>query len=395
MKKSFLKPGFLDLYKDLEITNEKLKKSEEKYRDLFNKMLNAFAYNKIITNKEGKPVDYEFIEVNAAFEKITGLKKRNILRKLATKVIKSIKNEPYDLIETYGSVAITGKEKRFEQYFKRTKKWYSVYAYSPKKGYFATIFEDITQRRNAEKIKSESEKKLEDVKNNLIMITHELKQPLTPIIGYAGLIKNHMKTSEDADYLQRIISSAFNMRDLINRILTLLKLETGILNYNFKIYNISSVINDALISKKPALDIKRIKLVKKLKNLYASIDYDRMKDVIINLIDNAIKFSESDKIIEIKVWSETNLVYISVKDNGVGISEENLSRLFTKFYQTEEGKKRGGTGIGLKMIKYIIDAHKGRIKVLSELGKGSEFIISIPKRELSKTENKEFIKQEV
>ncbi|MBN1244189.1 PAS domain S-box protein [Candidatus Bathyarchaeota archaeon] len=123
---------------------------EGRYRSLLENMMNAFAYHKIVFDEDGKPVDYVFREVNKAFERLTGLKRDEIIGKKVTEVLPGIEKDPADWIGVYGMVAITGKPIRFENYARNLKKWYNVYAYSPKKGYFAATFEDITVRKELE-----------------------------------------------------------------------------------------------------------------------------------------------------------------------------------------------------------------------------------------------------
>jgi PAS domain S-box-containing protein len=127
-----------------------LRESEAKYRELFENMISGFAFHKLITDKAGKPDDYVFLELNPAFERLTGLKERDILGKPVTEAIPGIEHDPADWIGTYGKVALTGKAIQFEQRFEWLDKWFSVSAYCPMKGYFATIFEDITERKRAE-----------------------------------------------------------------------------------------------------------------------------------------------------------------------------------------------------------------------------------------------------
>jgi PAS domain S-box-containing protein len=117
---------------------------------LFGTMLNGFAYHRIICDDEGKPVDYAFLDVNTQFEQITGLRKRNVLGRRATEVIPGIEKDPADWIGVYGKVALTQQPVQFENYAEPLNKWFSVSAYSPKKGYFVAIFEDITERRKRE-----------------------------------------------------------------------------------------------------------------------------------------------------------------------------------------------------------------------------------------------------
>ncbi len=130
------------------------KQSEEKYRSLFDNMQNSFALHKIVLNKNMIPIDYTFIEVNDAFTEHTGLERKKIIGKKVTDILPDIKKDPADWIRVYGKVALTGKEIKFEQYSDSLKKWYSVTAYSPKKNYFATLFIDISERKQADLLQS-------------------------------------------------------------------------------------------------------------------------------------------------------------------------------------------------------------------------------------------------
>jgi PAS domain S-box-containing protein len=121
-----------------------------RYRSLLENMMNAFAYHKMIFDEDGKPVDYVFLEVNKAFERLTGLKRDEVIGKKVTEALPGIEKDPADWIGIYGMVAITGQPIRFENYSRNLKKWYSIYAYSPKKGYFAATFEDITVHKELE-----------------------------------------------------------------------------------------------------------------------------------------------------------------------------------------------------------------------------------------------------
>lgn len=132
-------------------SEEELKSSEEKYRLLFSEMSSAFAYHKIIYDKDGKPIDFEFLRVNHSYEKILNLTSKEIIGKKATKIFPMIASGENNLIQKFGKVAKFGKKLQSDMFFKSTKKWYSISAYSPEKDHFAVIFEDITTRKNTEK----------------------------------------------------------------------------------------------------------------------------------------------------------------------------------------------------------------------------------------------------
>ncbi|MBI5055749.1 MAG: MEDS domain-containing protein [Nitrospirae bacterium] len=127
-----------------------LKRSEEKLHSLFSNMSEGFAYHKIVLDAKGKPCDYIFLEVNRSFERLTGLKGKDVIGKKVTEAMPGIEKDPTDWIGKYGKVALTGRPMQFESYSESLKKWYSVSAFSPHKGYFAVTFTDITGRRQAE-----------------------------------------------------------------------------------------------------------------------------------------------------------------------------------------------------------------------------------------------------
>jgi PAS domain S-box-containing protein len=177
----FLKlAGFFLIYKALietglvkpyDLLFRELKESEAKYRALFENMIDGFALHQIVVGESGKPVDYIYREVNCAFEKLTGLKAGDILNKHVTQAVPGIEKDPANWIGVYGEVALTGKELRFEQYSESLGKWYAVLAYCPIRNHFATVFEDITERKQAE----DALKKLnEDLENRVAQRTTEL-----------------------------------------------------------------------------------------------------------------------------------------------------------------------------------------------------------------------------
>jgi PAS domain S-box-containing protein len=145
------------LSKPFDLLFRELKRSEGRYRSLFDHMFNGFADHRALLDKGGKPEDYVFLEVNEAFERLTGLNKEALIGKKATEVIPGIERDPADWIGIYGKVATTGEPVRFENFSEQLGRWYSVSAYSPGRGYFATVFEDITERKQAEATLRQSE----------------------------------------------------------------------------------------------------------------------------------------------------------------------------------------------------------------------------------------------
>jgi PAS domain S-box-containing protein len=145
---------------DLEVgKTSALKESEKKYRTLFENMLDGFAYCKMKFDEVGNPVDFVYLEVNDAFENLTGLNRQFVVGRNATEAIPGIEETNPELFDIYGRVSKTGKAERFEVFLEPLKIWLAILAYSPKKGYFAAVFENITKRKLTEKALMESEQK--------------------------------------------------------------------------------------------------------------------------------------------------------------------------------------------------------------------------------------------
>ena len=144
-----LRGVIVDISEQLAI-REALRAEEKKYRQLFENMMDGFALHEIVLDERGRPIDYVFLEANEAFERLTGLSRSDIIGRRATDVLPGIEADSADWIGTYGQVAASGEEVRFEEYSDRFEKWFSVLAFSPGEGRFATVFEDVTERKNAE-----------------------------------------------------------------------------------------------------------------------------------------------------------------------------------------------------------------------------------------------------
>jgi len=174
------------------VAEQELKESEEKYRSLFENMTSGFAYHEVIVDDNNKPIDYRYIEVNPAFERLTNMKKEDLIGKTVTEAIPGTENDPADWIGKFGNVGLTGIPLTVEDYSEAMDRWYKVSGYSPKKGYFAVTFTDITDRKKAEQKLIESEEKFRIMAEQsyigiLIIQDYDIKysnQKSADIIGY-------------------------------------------------------------------------------------------------------------------------------------------------------------------------------------------------------------------
>lgn len=228
-------------------------------------------------------------------------------------------------------------------------------------------------------------KKLEQMRTDFVAnVSHELKTPLTSIKGFTETLKSGAINDPSASekFLDIINIETDRLTRLINDILTLSDLENRKQNIALDKVNINTVmeeIEDIMTSlsrqKKISLSFdmeKNIPLV--------SGNCDKVKQLLINLIDNAIKYTPECGKVKVRTFSADKKNYIEVSDTGIGISEEHLPRLFERFYRVDKGRSRalGGTGLGLAIVKHIVMTMNGDIDVKSQLGKGSTFTISIP-----------------
>ena len=202
-----------------------LRESEEKYRRLFSRMAEGNALHEIVYDTSGTPVDYRILDVNPAFEQIIGLKKETVIGKTSREAYR-VDIPPF--LDTYARVVATGKPEEFEVFFEPMKKNFAISAYSPGKGRFATVFEDITDRKKAEEVRerhiSELARKNTDLDRFTYTVSHDLKSPLIAIRAFLSLLERDLK-SGDAEQAQtditRISESAEKLESLINTLLTL------------------------------------------------------------------------------------------------------------------------------------------------------------------------------
>ncbi|MBU3189495.1 PAS domain-containing protein [Clostridium bowmanii] len=225
----------------------------------------------------------------------------------------------------------------------------------------------------------------------LVNISHELKTPLNVIFATAQLFDLYCNSGSLDDkknsiikYIESIKQNSYRLSKLINNIVDLSKIEAGFYKLNLSNNNIVPIVEDIVMSITNIADIRGLNIIFDTdteENIIAC-DPEAINRIVLNLISNAIKFSDMGDEIFVTIVNKNEFVEISVKDNGIGIEDKNLDMIFDRFKQVDKSlsKNSEGTGIGLSLVKSIVELHGGSIHVESDFGKGSKFTVKLPSR---------------
>ena len=368
--------------------------SEIKFRTLFETMQEGFAMHEVVFDEAGVPVDCRYLDINPAFERLTGLSRDAVVGCSVRDVLPQLDE---NRIEIYYRVAMTGEPAEVESYVQDLGRFYRAKVYSPERGKFVVVFEDITDRKRAEeeRLKLEQQllhaQKLESLGVLAGGIAHDFNNILMAIMGNADLALMRInKESPAVENLHRIEKAAAQAADLAKQMLAY----SGKGKFVVEQLDMNSLLEDMLhmlevsISKKAVL---RLNLTPHLPGVEA--DATQMRQIIMNLVINASEaIADTSGVIAITtgcmdcdrsylkdVWLDENLsdalyVYLEIADSGCGMTKETLSRLFDPFFTT----KFTGRGLGMAAVLGIVRGHKGAIKVYSEPGKGTSFKILLP-----------------
>jgi len=241
---------------------------------------------------------------------------------------------------------------------------------------------DKLNKKEIERLKGLENYRREFVGN----VSHELKTPIFNIQGYLlTLLEGGLEDpSINVDYLKKATKSVDRMIVLIEDLDEITKLESGVIEMKVLKVDLAELINEVITTLEMRAKKNKVKITfvdKPAKPLWAMADYDRIRQVLINLIVNSIKYGKEEGETLIKLFDMHDNILVEVADNGLGIAEEHLPRLFERFYRTDKGRAResGGTGLGLSIVKHIIEAHNQTINVRSTVGVGSTFSFTLKK----------------
>lgn len=226
------------------------------------------------------------------------------------------------------------------------------------------------------------QKQLQQKKDEFISVaSHELKTPMTVIKGYLQLLSKKLEKSEVdySDFLSIIDFQLNKMNTLVNELHDMSKIESNKLRVHLEEFNLNELIVNSIREVSPFIESHEIIFIEKRKDIRIDGDIIRLEQVLINLLTNAIKYSPDGGKIEVTIDTDSANAIVSVRDFGIGIADNNLKNIFTKFFQVEEKLDlKEGLGLGLYISSEIIKQHKGTISVESKQNEGSTFVITLP-----------------
>ncbi|RST58536.1 PAS domain-containing protein [Siminovitchia terrae] len=238
------------------------------------------------------------------------------------------------------------------------------------------VLHDITDIRRLEKMRSEF----------IANVSHELKTPITSVKGFTEtLLDGAMEDKEALHHFLGIIhKESERLHRMINDILHLSKIEQHMIPLEVENVNVAEVVDRVADTVRKDVEKKGLELHLPVeRECWVKGEKDRIQQIILNLVSNAVSYTPAGGRITVSLADIEDEVAISVKDTGIGIAKKDLPRLFERFYRVDKGRARnsGGTGLGLAIVKHLVESHQGKIEVKSEEGRGTEFIVTLPKQQ--------------
>jgi signal transduction histidine kinase len=224
---------------------------------------------------------------------------------------------------------------------------------------------------------------LDRVRNDFIAnVSHELRTPMTSIGGFIdGIMDGVIPPEKHEYYLKIVISEISRLSTLVNELLDIAKMQSGNMEFHFTVFDINVDIRNCIIKLEPLINDKELQVELDLDNEQENVYGDRnsLQRVLINLIQNAIKFTPKGGTIKVYTKRLKDKVEVNVEDTGIGISKEDQAMIFERFFKSDKSRSedKKGTGLGLSIVKKILIAHDQDIKVDSSLGKGSKFTFTV------------------
>lgn len=376
---------------------EELKLSEERLRILFEYAPDGYYLNDL----KGT-----FIDGNKQAEKITGYKREELIGKSFLKLnLLSLQQIPKAAMALARNLVgqPTGPDEFVLNRKDGDKIAVEIRTFPVKiKGKVLVLASarDITERKRTNKLLEQRTQELEEanerlkeldrMKSNFLSnVSHELRTPLASIKGFTETIlrEKDMDENNRQEFLQIVKEETERLAALINRLLNFSRIEIGRIKLKKEDIDLSAAVKEVIEGYKSQARLKQLNFLNELPEdlppIYA--DSGNIKEVLSQLLENAIKYTEKYGKVAVSVKDQGNEVSVSVMDNGCGIPKEELPHIFERFYKVERpAEEVGGIGMGLALVKSIVEAHGGKVEVESELGKGSKFGFRLPINQIKK-----------
>jgi two-component system phosphate regulon sensor histidine kinase PhoR len=314
--------------------------------------------------------------VNTAFERMFGQTGRRIVGRPAAEVLRH-----YPLMELIRTVldARTGRRREIAIQKISAEQYVHVEAsVAPdcREGEVCAVlvFHDITEIKRLDRVR----------KDFVANVSHELRTPLTSMKGYIEALLDGAKDDPPRclEFLQILQKHTDRLDAIIADLLTLSQIESGRYSWKHEAVEVSDLIEKAVTLLKPIAERKKqsLSVVIPQHPIPLAGDIEKLTQVIVNLLDNAVKYTPENGQITLEASRMADTVEIAISDTGIGIPERDLPRIFERFFRVDRARSRelGGTGLGLSIVKHIVEAHGGKVAVESELGKGSRFSVILP-----------------
>jgi len=367
-------------------TEARLRESEDKYRNLFERIDEGFCIVQILFDAAGAPCDFRYLELNPMFEQQSGLK--DARGRTALEMVPQLERS---WIERIGAVALSGRSDRFEDYSAVLGCWFETNAAplgDPGAHQVALIFRDTTERRRVEenlrRLASEDAAASRRMSEFLAVLAHELRNPMAPIRTGLEIMRLRADSPETIERVREMLErQTRQMTLLIDDLLDVARVTSGKIEIRKQLVDLNRVATSAVETSTPVIQGARHVLDVRLwdEALLLDIDPTRIAQVLNNLLTNAAKYTPPGGRIALTVRKEGREALVEVTDSGVGISPEHQHSIFEMFNQVGRnlGLSQGGLGIGLSLVRQLVALHGGRVSAASPgVGQGSTFTVHLP-----------------
>lgn len=373
------KPALFGISKDI----SDLQASEEQYRNLFNEMISGMLVAELLFDEAGRPTDYRLLQANPAVHKLTGFD--------CTEAIGKTRSElslgwPDGILKKFYAVALTGTPYQFTRYNPRFCQHFEAKVFSPKKGQFALLFNDITeQKQNESRLVAavEAAKVAEQAKSHfLATVAHEFRTPLGLLAVNTGILKNYgtrITPAELESKLEEISQSVTRLSWLVESVLSFNRSGEEDLVLQPELINIGSVCTEIALGVKTLFGNAH-ELHVTVADTCRTIRLDErlFRQSLENLLVNAYRYTPEGGLITLAAGLSDNRLIVAVSDRGIGIPEEDQPHVFEPFYQAGNTAKKRGLGLGLSIVKQSIARMGGTVTLQSSPGNGTVITIQLP-----------------